>query len=198
MIPEDFEGAFSEPPEAKTSVRRREVLEKNPEDPSRFQEVPVEGEVSKGRKILSLVFSLGVAFLMLGVVFAIATPKFSAARGRANIRACYANQKTFAGALEMYQMDHPVAVGSLEEVAPGLVSGGYLQTFPKDPGEPPSTQNYELVTALGSCREHRRDPHLECEACHARDFLHVRCKKHGAVAKQLCPQHLPPLKKSDP
>jgi type II secretory pathway pseudopilin PulG len=42
---------------------------------------------------------------VIGTMAAIAIPNFRAARERANSRACYANQKTISGAVEMYNLD---------------------------------------------------------------------------------------------
>ncbi len=77
----------------------------------------------------------GVCFIIIALA-AISVPNFRAARERANVRACYANQKTIAGAVEMYNLDNntlrtDVGLTFLDE----LVEGGYLQTIPRDPGQ---------------------------------------------------------------
>lgn len=57
-------------------------------------------------------------------------------RHRAGIRACFANQKTIAGAIEMYNLDYGTDVKVLDaSLREKLVEDGYLQQFPDDPGE---------------------------------------------------------------
>lgn len=66
--------------------------------------------------------------------------QFRHARVRANVRACVANMKTVAGALEMYNLDHelagakdrgrPLAREKMEEMR----QSGYLRSIPADPG----------------------------------------------------------------
>jgi competence protein ComGC len=58
------------------------------------------------------------------------------ARNNANIRACYANQKTLAGALEMYNLDKNTKRTDMGlSFCQALVSGGYLRSIPNDPGQ---------------------------------------------------------------
>ena len=80
---------------------------------------------------------LMIVIAIIGVLAAIAVPNFRAARERANLRACYANQKTIAGAVEMYNLDFntKVATGDLQGILPTLQSKGYLQAIPQDPGQ---------------------------------------------------------------
>jgi hypothetical protein len=68
-----------------------------------------------------------------------------AARERANTRACYANQKTIAGAVEMYNLDRMTRRSDIGRAfCEELVSRGYLQSVPNDPGQggPESASNY--------------------------------------------------------
>jgi hypothetical protein len=89
---------------------------------------------------------------------AIATPMFRNARGRADTRACYANQKTIAGAVEMYNLDKTtrrtdVDTPFLQE----LVKGGYLQGVPTDPGPYvpiKNTYRYDAGTKDITCTVH--------------------------------------------
>lgn len=81
-----------------------------------------------------------VLISILASLAAIAVPNFKAARERAGTRACYANQKTLVGAMEMYSMitcNKRVELdGSfLQE----LKAGGYLQTIPEHPGLGPGS-----------------------------------------------------------
>ncbi|MBI4863829.1 MAG: hypothetical protein HY815_26765 [Candidatus Riflebacteria bacterium] len=83
---------------------------------------------------------------------------------RSATRACYANQKTVAGALEMYHLDKGTKLDprrDLESFWEPLKSGGYLQHTPRDPGfRPSSRKHYRLCP--GGQRHHlhgpRRDP----------------------------------------
>jgi len=87
---------------------------------------------------------LMIVIAIIGVLAAIAVPNFKAARERANTRACYANQKTVAGALEMYNLDKNTRCTALGSVWQQLKSGGYLQSVPQDPGQGTgSSSNYQ-------------------------------------------------------
>lgn len=92
-----------------------------------------------GGKLLEVLWSrvfqlLGLLFV-LSILSAIAVPNFQAARRRSNVRACFANQKTLAGAIEMYNLDFNTDFqGDLDDLLPELVQNGYLQSEPRDPG----------------------------------------------------------------
>lgn len=89
-------------------------------------------------------------------------------RGYPNFRACFANQKTLAGAIEMYGLDFGTVVTRLSpEVWQELKQRGYLQRVPDDPGAGPgSHSNYVLASSSGNgllCLRHgalqaARDP----------------------------------------
>lgn len=105
------------------------------------------GAVRDARKGRALLASLGAAYAVIVVVI----PQQRAPIGRANTRACYANQKTLAGAIEMYNLDkntlrEPVDAAFLE----ALKSGGYLQSPPEDPGEGPRTGSHYRSTRGGN------------------------------------------------
>jgi prepilin-type N-terminal cleavage/methylation domain-containing protein len=102
------------------------------------------------RKGFTLI-ELMIVIAIIGVLAAIAVPNFQAARKRANIRACYANQKTIAGAVEMYNLDFNTAIGSLGGIWDALKTKGYLQSIPNDPGAGGSSNsNYTLTTESGN------------------------------------------------
>ncbi len=86
-------------------------------------------------------------FTIIGMLAAISVPNFRKARARANSRSCYANQKTVAGALEMYNLDNNVSINQLtDDVWQNLRDQGYLQTIPDDPGFGSGTHhNYRLT-----------------------------------------------------
>ena len=65
----------------------------------------------------------------------------------ANTRACYANQKTVVGAIEMYNLDKNTKRTTLDTgfwIA--LKSGGYLQSIPQDPGQGSGTSGHYRTT----------------------------------------------------
>ena len=90
---------------------------------------------NKGRQGFTLI-EIMITILIIGVLAAVAVPNFRRARERSHQRACYANQKTLAGALEMYNID---ANMSVTDVNPAfwqiLASQDYLLSIPEDPGE---------------------------------------------------------------
>ena len=51
---------------------------------------------------------LMIVISIIGVLAAIAIPNFRQAREKSNQRACYANQKTILGAIEMYNLDYGI------------------------------------------------------------------------------------------
>jgi competence protein ComGC len=102
--------------------------------------------------------SLLIVLFILGGLAAISVPNFRSARERANTRACFANQKTIAGAVEMYNLDSnccrtDIGMQFLAE----LVKGGYLQSVPVDPGLGPNSGSNYYFTEDGNgiaCRIH--------------------------------------------
>jgi competence protein ComGC len=84
---------------------------------------------------------------LVGALAAVAVPNFRAARLRANQRACFANQKTLAGATEMYNLDNNTDVKELTpKFLKQLQQGGYMMSIPSDPGQGKgSRENYYLV-----------------------------------------------------
>jgi competence protein ComGC len=79
----------------------------------------------------------------------VAVPNYRAARNRANTRACFANQKTISGAIEMYNKDKGTNRCDLSALLPELVSGGYLMAIPDDPGEGRGTTNHYFCINAG-------------------------------------------------
>ncbi|MBI4859212.1 MAG: hypothetical protein HY815_02915 [Candidatus Riflebacteria bacterium] len=79
---------------------------------------------------------------------------FAAARERACTRACYANQKTIAGAIEMYELDKNTRRTVLDRAFfETLKSERYLQSITTDPGfGSRSTRHYGITTGPGRVR----------------------------------------------
>ena len=100
---------------------------------------------------------LFIVAAIIGVLAAIAVPSHPHTRERANTRACYANQKTVVGAIEMYNLDKNTKRTTLDAAFfVALKSGGYLQSIPQDPGQGPGTSGNYHETAVESigCRVH--------------------------------------------
>ena len=106
---------------------------------------------------------LMIVIAIIGVLAAIAVPNFQAARRKANSRACYANMKTIAGALEMYNLDFngdfalesSGGAGSSGEIAYDVLkTGGYLQSIPRHPGTnalPSAVYQMDPVSGIMMC-----------------------------------------------
>jgi len=89
---------------------------------------------NRQRKGFTLI-ELMIVISIIGVLAAIAIPNFRQARFKSNQRACYANQKTILGALEMYNLDtgENLTVNNGENLDK-LKNERYLQAVPMDPG----------------------------------------------------------------
>jgi hypothetical protein len=119
-------------------------------------EQAVEPEVAGWRRYAPAFFTFMLGLGVFLLLAAIATPKFAASRKRADERACYSNQKTIAGAIEMYNLDFHTNVTELAPYREALESIGYLQSFPTDPGGGPA-ENYHFSLDAGngiSCKKH--------------------------------------------
>ncbi len=89
----------------------------------------------KEKKKVSALESSLITIILLLIPFLL-IPEFQNARKRANQRACYANQKTIAGAIEMAGVDTlGFSPKQYEELMRKLVENGYLPSIPNDPGQ---------------------------------------------------------------
>jgi hypothetical protein len=120
--------------------------------------------------------------LIVGGLAAVSTPKFGGAGARANTRACFANQKTIGGAVEMYSIDRKTRVTSLAAVAASLVTSGYLMQLPDDPGQGRgSFANYTLIVVDTPCRVHGESHARDCAECLQHRGTEIRCSVHGSI-----------------
>ena len=87
---------------------------------------------------------LMVVVLIIGILVAIAIPVFSAAKRNAQIKACWANQRTIDGAINSYQAEFGIFPTAATAVA-DLVTTNYLKVAPTDPGSNPAV-GYSCVT----------------------------------------------------
>lgn len=95
---------------------------------------------------------LMIIVAITGVLAAFATPRSGCGnRDRNNPRACYANQKTIAGAVEMYNLDkHEQRTDLTPDFLAALKAGGYLQSVPQDPGEGEGTSDHYRTAPTGN------------------------------------------------
>jgi type IV pilus assembly protein PilA len=77
---------------------------------------------------------LMVVVLIIGILVAIAVPIFNAAKGSAQQKTCFGNQRTIEGASQSYlaATGTDVAAGAVN-ASHALVTGGYLKTAPYCP-----------------------------------------------------------------
>ena len=105
------------------------------------------------RDWLSILVILSFIALVISII---TIPGFRKAPERANQRACYANQKTLAGAIEMYEVDsgksHPVLD---EKLFQQLLKEKYLIAIPNDPGDGENSHsNYHRIDGELFCLRH--------------------------------------------
>jgi prepilin-type N-terminal cleavage/methylation domain-containing protein len=80
---------------------------------------------------------LMVVVLIIGILVAIAIPIFNAAKGNAQLKSCYANQRTIEGAIQTYSASndgtYPFASASVVSSSSALVTGGFIKATPECP-----------------------------------------------------------------
>lgn len=91
--------------------------------------------------------------VVIGVIAAIVTPNMGRARSSAREKACYANLRVIASALEMYAMDKPPGIDFRLPRIPYAVlqQGQHLRSQPRCP-EQPGQDVYRLETAAPPAR----------------------------------------------
>ena len=77
---------------------------------------------------------LMVVVLIIGILVAVAVPTYLAAKGAAQAKSCFANQRTIEGADQTYHAEHGnvVAAGTVNPGNP-LITEGYLKFAPLCP-----------------------------------------------------------------
>jgi prepilin-type N-terminal cleavage/methylation domain-containing protein len=110
---------------------------------------------------------LMVVVLIIGILVAIAVPIFNAAKGSAQQKTCFANQRTIEGAVQSYQASNgalppTVAAGGTAGDGSALITGGYVKSWPYCPalasGAATNTLSYG-IDAGGSVTLASGDPH---------------------------------------
>ena len=76
---------------------------------------------------------LMVVVLIIGILVAIAIPVFNSAKRNAQVKSCFANQRTIDGALVSYQAEYGVFPADGTAMA-DLLSTNYLKKAPVHPG----------------------------------------------------------------
>ncbi len=79
---------------------------------------------------------LMVVVLIIGILVAIAIPVFNSIKGRAQIRACFANQRTIQGAVMQWRVDALAPVSSLQgtvDMSNPIMNPLYLHRPPRCP-----------------------------------------------------------------
>jgi type IV pilus assembly protein PilA len=77
---------------------------------------------------------LMVVVLIIGILVAIAVPIFNAAKGSAQTKTCFANQRTIEGAVQSFQASTGAmpSVGTVN-ASHALITGGYIKNAPTCP-----------------------------------------------------------------
>ena len=85
---------------------------------------------------------LMVVVLIIGILVAIAVPIFNAAKGSAQTKTCFANQRTIEGAVQSFQASTGAvpAVGTVN-ASHALITGSYIKRAPTCPL---GLQNYAI------------------------------------------------------
>lgn len=98
---------------------------------------------------------LMVVVVIIGILVAVAVPVFNAAKTRAEMRVCHANQRTWAGVVQMIKADGKEPYFSMhkgERLTPGnlwadvAVGQAYLKKVPACPTVEPGFVSYYCVT----------------------------------------------------
>ena len=114
-----------------------------------------ELQTARNEKTDWLSFLVILSFIAL-IISIITIPGFRKAPERANQRACYANQKLIAGAIEMYELDSGKSYPVLDEkLFQQLVKNKYLLDTPNDPGGGDNSRlNYHRIDGMMFCLRH--------------------------------------------
>lgn len=101
-----------------------------------------------------------IVLAIIGVLAALAQPAYKKYRDYAMTRSCHAQQKTIAGAIQSYNLDHNTSRTDLPAVIDVLIEKRLLQERPNDPGGGPNSwSNYQTNTG----------------------GFNIKCSVHGAI-----------------
>jgi len=95
---------------------------------------------------------LMVVVLIIGILVAIAIPVFNAAKGNAQKKSCYANQRTIEGTVQTYQADSGVMPPTGAVAAGGWAVPSYIKNAPSCPaGATGNTYSINGSGTVGDC-----------------------------------------------
>ena len=95
------------------------------------------------------IIEIMIVIFIIGVISAIAQPAYKVYRDNAMTRACFKTQKTISSALQNFNLDSNQSRKDLPDVLPELVTKGYLQNLPTDPGSGPDSHTNYTYTSEG-------------------------------------------------
>ena len=98
-----------------------------------------------------------IVCLIISVLVGLAAPAYERYKNYSYTRACFANQKTVASALQSYNLDRNEKRTDFPDVMQVLASNGYIRVVPYDPGAGLGSSGNYQPTAVGfgvTCKTH--------------------------------------------
>lgn len=114
------------------------------------ENTPAKHPRRSGRRAIGIVAVASLVFIGATGAYAAIRPRIAEAQAEADRRACFADQKTLLGAVEMFCLDKCTKITDLASVLPQLKEGGYVQTLPDDPGQGPGTTAHFHLSPEGN------------------------------------------------
>ena len=110
-----------------------------------------------GRRSAFTLVEIVIVCVIIGVLVGLAAPAYERYKHYSYTRACFANQKTVASALQSYNLDRNEKRADYPDVMQTLYSAGYIRSVPYDPGSGlgSSAQYQTTVAGFGiTCKSH--------------------------------------------
>ena len=95
---------------------------------------------------------LMVVVLIIGILVSIAIPVFNSIKARAQLRTCFANQRTIQSAASMWKVDSPLALSALAgpvDATSPLMNPLYMARPPRCPSAPEPADPVNPVVGEG-------------------------------------------------